>query len=73
MATLSGVAKGYEDLADYAATLSQPQLRALKFRLDPHTRQVRSPERTTFERVLTAVDAEHPAGRAARIAGRARA
>lgn len=58
MATFSGVAKGYEDLADYAATLSQPQLRALKFRLDPQTRRVRSPERTTFERVLTAVDAE---------------
>jgi hypothetical protein len=58
MATFSGVAKGYEDLADYAATLSQPQLRALKFRLDPHTRRVRSPERTTFERVLTAVDAD---------------
>jgi hypothetical protein len=58
MATFSGVAKGYEDLADYAATLSQPQLRALKFRLDPHTGRVRSPERTTFERVLTAVDAE---------------
>jgi len=58
MATFSGVAKGYEDLADYAATLSQPQLRALKFRLDPHSRRVRSPERTTFERVLTAVDAE---------------
>jgi acetone carboxylase gamma subunit len=58
MATFSGVAKGYEDLADYAATLSQPQLRALRFRLDPHTGRVRSPERTTFERVLTAVDAE---------------
>jgi predicted transposase YbfD/YdcC len=56
MATFSGVAKGYEDLADYAATLSQPQLRALKFRLDPRTRRVRSPERTTFERVLKAVD-----------------
>jgi len=58
MATFSGVAKGYEDLADYAATLSQPQLRALRFRLDPHTGRVRSPERTTFERVLTAVEAE---------------
>jgi hypothetical protein len=58
MATLSGVAKGYEDLADYAATLSQPQLRALKFRLDPHTHRVRAPQRTTFERVLRAVDAE---------------
>jgi predicted transposase YbfD/YdcC len=56
MAVFSGVTKGYEDLADYAATLSQAQLRALKFRLDPHTRRVRHPERTTFERVLNAVD-----------------
>lgn len=58
MATFSGVARGYEDLADYAATLSQAQLHALKFRRDPHTGRVRSPERTTFERVLKAVDAE---------------
>ncbi len=58
MATFSGVARGYEDLADYAAMLSQAQLRALRFRRDPHTGRVRSPERTTFERVLTAVDAE---------------
>lgn len=57
MATFSGVTKGYEDLADYAATLSQPQLRALKFRLDRHTGRVRCPERTTFERVLNEVDA----------------
>lgn len=58
MATFSGVARGYEDLADYAATLSQPQLRALKFRLDPHTGRVRAPQRTTFERVLSAVDSD---------------
>jgi hypothetical protein len=56
MATFSGVTKGYEDLADYAATLSQPQLRALKFRLHPRTKRVRCPERTTFERVLNEVD-----------------
>lgn len=58
MATFSGVAKGYEDLADYAATLSQAQLRALNFRRAPHTNRVRSPGRTTFERVLSAVDAQ---------------
>lgn len=58
MATFSGVARGYEDLADYAATLSQAQLRALNFRRDRHTGRVRSPERTTFERVLKGVDAE---------------
>jgi predicted transposase YbfD/YdcC len=58
MAMFSGVSRGYEDLADYAATLSQPQLRALRFRQDPHTRRVRCPERTTFARVLEGVDAE---------------
>ena len=58
MATFSGVSRGYEDLADYAATLSQAQLRALRFRPDPHTRRVRCPERTTFARVLAGVDAE---------------
>jgi predicted transposase YbfD/YdcC len=58
MATFSGVTKGYEDLADYAATLSQGQLRALRFRLDVRTGRVRCPGRTTFQRVLTGVDAE---------------
>lgn len=58
MAVLSGLTKGYEDLADYAATLSQGQLRALKFRLDAHTRRVRCPQRTSFQRVLTGVNAE---------------
>jgi hypothetical protein len=58
MATFSGVTKGYEDLADYAATLSQGQLRALKFRIDRHTGRVRCPQRTTFQRVLTGVDTQ---------------
>jgi len=58
MAMFSGVSRGYEDLADYAATLSPPQLRALRFRQDPHTRRVRCPERTTFARVLDGVDVE---------------
>jgi hypothetical protein len=58
MATFSGVSRGYEDLADYAATLTQPQLRALRFRQDPHTRRVRCPQRTTFARVLAGVDGE---------------
>ena len=57
LAAFSGVTKGYEDLADYAATLSQSQLRALKFRTDRHTGRVRCPGRTTFQRVLTGVDA----------------
>ena len=58
MATFSGVTHGYEDLADYAATLSQAQLRALRFRPDPHTWRVRCPERTSFARVLGGVDAQ---------------
>jgi predicted transposase YbfD/YdcC len=58
MAMFSGVSRGYEDLADYAATLSQPQLRALRFRQNPHTRRVRCPQRTTFERVLGGVAVE---------------
>jgi predicted transposase YbfD/YdcC len=56
MAMFSGVVKGYEDLAEYAATLSQPQLRALRFRTDPQSGRVRCPKRTTFERVLAGVD-----------------
>jgi predicted transposase YbfD/YdcC len=56
MASFSGVTRGYEDLADYAATLSQGQLRALKFRTDPHSGRVRCPQRTTFERVLSGVE-----------------
>jgi hypothetical protein len=57
LAMFSGVRRGPQDLADYAATLSQGQLRALRFRCHPGTTRVRSPERTTFERVLAAVDA----------------
>jgi predicted transposase YbfD/YdcC len=48
---------GYDDLAQYAATLSQGQLRALKFRLDPHTRRVRCPKASAFAYVLAGVDA----------------
>ncbi len=58
MAVFSGVTRGYEDLADYAATLSQGQLRALKFRLDPHTRRVRCPKRSCFATVLAEGNAE---------------
>jgi predicted transposase YbfD/YdcC len=58
MAVFSGVTKGYEDLADYAATLSQGQLRALRFRYQGRTNRVRCPQRTSFQRVLTGVNAE---------------
>jgi hypothetical protein len=57
LALFSGVRRGPQDLADYATTLSQGQLRALRFRCQPGTQRVRCPERTTFERVLAAVDA----------------
>jgi predicted transposase YbfD/YdcC len=58
MAVFSGVTKGYEDLTDYAATLSQGQLRALRFRLDRKSRRVRCPQRTCFQRVLTGVNSQ---------------
>ena len=57
MAMATGVRQGPEDLANYADTLSQGQLRALNFRHDRRTRRLRSPKRTTFSRVLEAVDA----------------
>jgi len=57
MALFSGVAKGYEDLAEYAATLSQGQLRALGFREARHTNRIRCPKKSVFERVLAGVDA----------------
>ncbi len=57
MAMATGARKGPEDLADYADSLSQPQLRALGFRRDKRTGQHRSPKKTTFTRVLAAVDA----------------
>jgi len=56
MAAAQGVVRGPQDLADYADTLSQGQLRHLRFRSDPHTGDVRCPKRTTFIRVLHQVD-----------------
>lgn len=56
MASAQGVTRGPQDLADYADTLSQAQLRALGFRRDVHTGDLRCPKKTTFGRVLQAVD-----------------
>jgi hypothetical protein len=56
MAAAQGVVRGPQDLAGYADTLSQGQLRALRFRADPHTRDIRCPKKTTFTRVLHEVD-----------------
>lgn len=58
MAAAQGVVRGPQDLADYADTLSPGQLRALRFRTDRHTGQVRCPKKTTFTRVLHQVDAD---------------
>lgn len=58
MAMFSGVRRGPQDLADYAATLSQSQLRALGFRRKRGTQEIRCPGITTFQRVLAAVEAK---------------
>jgi hypothetical protein len=56
MAMFSGVRRGPEELAASAAGLSQDQLRALKFRLKPGSREVRCPGVSTFGRVLAGVE-----------------
>jgi len=57
MAMFSGVRRGPQDLADYAATLSHGQLRALGFRRDKSTGRIRCPGVTPFRDVLAGVDA----------------
>ena len=57
MALATGVRKGPDDLAQFADTLSQGQLRALGFRMDGRTRRIRCPKKTTFTRVLAGIDA----------------
>jgi len=56
-AMFSGVRRGPQDLAEYAATLSQGQLRALGFRQGRKTGRLRCPGVTPFRDVLTRVDA----------------
>jgi hypothetical protein len=56
MAMATGVRQGPDDLAKFADTLTQPQLRALGFRRDKRTLRHRSPKKTTFTRVLAGVD-----------------
>ena len=56
MANAQGVVRGPTDLANYADTLSSGQLRALKFRRHPHTKEVRCPKKTVFTTVLSEVD-----------------
>ena len=57
MAMATGVRQGPDDLAKFADTCSQAQLRALRFRRDKHTHRYRCPGNTTFTRVLAKVDA----------------
>lgn len=58
MAMATGVRQGPDDLEKYADTLSQPQLRALRFRQDRRSGWHRTPKKTTFTRVLAGVDAQ---------------
>ena len=56
MAAAQGVIRGPQDLADYADSLSQAQLRALHFRRQKGSADLRCPKKTTFGRVLDEVD-----------------
>lgn len=56
MATLCGVTRGQRDLAAFAKTLTQGQLRQLGFRRNRRTREVRAPGETTFFRALRIAD-----------------
>jgi hypothetical protein len=58
MAMATGVRQGPDDLAQYADTLSQGQLRVLRFRMDRGTRRIRCPKKTVFRTVLNAVDGQ---------------
>lgn len=56
MAAAQGVVRGPTDLAVYADTLSPGQLRALKFRRNRHTGEIRCPKKTVFTTLLQEVD-----------------
>jgi hypothetical protein len=57
LAMFSGVRRGPQDLAEFAATLSQGLLRALGFRTDRRTGRIRCPGESTFKRMLPRLDA----------------
>ena len=57
MAAFCGVVRGQRDLAAFARTLSEAQMRALRFRCVPRTLRREPPGETTFQRVLMGVDA----------------
>ena len=57
LAMFSGVRRGPQDLAEYAASLSQGQLRALGFGIKRGTSRIRCPGESTFKRLLPRIDA----------------
>src|SRR3989454_5003123 len=57
LAMFSGVRRGPQDLAEYAASLSQGQLRALRFRWKRGTTRTRCPGESTFKRLLPRIGA----------------
>lgn len=57
LAMFSGGRRGPQDLAEYAASLSQGQLRALGFRTKAGTTKIRCPGESTFKRLLPRIDA----------------
>jgi hypothetical protein len=57
VATFCGVVRGKKDLAQFASTLSQGQMRALRFRRrNKHNAKLTPPGVTTFFRILNQVD-----------------
>ncbi len=56
LATLCGVNRGQRDLAAFAKSMTQGQLRQLGFRRNRRTREVRAPGETTFFRALRIAD-----------------
>ena len=56
MAAAQGVIRGPHDLANYADSLSQAQLRALGFRHYVDNKDIRCPKKSTFGRVIHKVD-----------------
>jgi len=57
VATFCGVVRGKKDLAQFASTLSQAQMRALRFRRRPkHNGKLSPPGVTTFFRIFNEVD-----------------
>lgn len=56
VAVFCGVVRGKKDLAAFAKTLSEHQLRALRFRRDRKSGKPRCPGVTTFFRILNEVD-----------------